>query len=73
MNFHTFTYAVKSLQYCFVQNALNEHLTPYETSSEMPAGLGIERFAEGLDKKIKVGKPYQNVHCSNLITIGGNS
>ena len=40
--------------FCFAQNVLNEHLTPYETSSEVPAGLDIKSFAEGFDKNIKV-------------------
>jgi len=35
----------------------------------LPAELGIERFAEGLDKKIKVRKPYSKY----LIITGGNS
>lgn len=50
-------------------NALNEHLAPYETSSELPAELAIERFAEGLDKKIKfsVLSGNQNDHLENVL------
>lgn len=37
-----------------VQNVLNEHLTPYETSVDMPAGIDVQTLAEGFDKKIEV-------------------
>ncbi|XP_078361010.1 hydroxyproline dehydrogenase-like isoform X1 [Oculina patagonica] len=50
-------------------NVLNDYLTPYETSSEMPAGLDIKSFAEGFDKKIKltVLKDSQNEHLQNVL------
>ncbi|XP_078361014.1 hydroxyproline dehydrogenase-like isoform X3 [Oculina patagonica] len=50
-------------------NVLNEHLTPYETSSQLPAKLDIKRFAEGFDKKIKltVLKENQNEHLNNVL------